>query len=154
MEGSAGLSLAMGLAQVGAVLAAAVWQVPTGELSVEGKATHYGPGLMGEVARNRGVSLDGFAGGVALNRAGDLGRKVWLEWDPSTSSGRGEGLVDGPFLVVDCAGRGQDYVRRERQGYVVEVSERVALARGFAWVGPVGVRVWFVDPRMEEWGAY
>ena len=138
------LTVAAGLAQVGVVLASALWGVPTGEVMVRGKATHYAAGRMQEVVENRGVVLAGYAGGVALNRAGDVGRSVWLEWE--------DGDVSGPFLVVDCARRGADYVERVRRGYVVEVDAGVARARGFAGWGPVGVKVWFVDPRVGPGG--
>lgn len=134
------------LASVGMAMVAALWTVPTGEVWLDGSATHYSAGLMGKVAANRGMSLDGYVGGVALNRAGDLGRKVWIEW----TEGPFEGVTDGPFLVVDCARRGADYQARIGAGYVIEVSEGWAMRREFAWVGPVKVRVWFVDPRGES----
>ncbi len=143
------VTVGTGLAMVATMLAGALWGVPTGEVVLEGKATHYAEGRMMEVVGTRGLSLEGYAGGVALNRAGDLGRKVWLEWDGGPYSG----LVDGPFLVVDCAQRGEHYERRQRRGYVVEVDAVLAGLRGFKGWGPVGVRVWFVDPRAESWGA-
>ena len=87
--------------------------------------------------------MSGYVGAVALNREGDKGRSVWLEW----LEGDFAGVVDGPFLSVDCARKGGDYERRLAQGYVVEVSERWAAERGFAWFRPAPVRVWFVDPR-------
>lgn len=116
----------------------AAWAEPTQETRIGGKATYYRAGLMDQVAVTRGMDLDGYIAGVALNRAGDLGRVVWLEWE--------DGSVYGPFLVVDCAQRGEHFQRREQQGYVVEVPAWVARMRGFYGVGPVAVRVWFADP--------
>ena len=120
-----------------AVLAAALWSVPTADDWIDGKATYYAPGIMERVAENRGRSLAGYVGGVALNRAGDLGRRVWLEW--------GEGEIDGPYLVVDCA-RELHFAEREDARLVVEVDAQTAWRHGFFRVGPVPVRVLFVEP--------
>jgi len=116
-------------------LAAALWSTPTSDPVVEGKATYYSPGLMEQVAVNRGIDLAGYAGGVALNRRADLGRVVWLEHS---------GQVSGPYLVVDCAQRGAHFEERERRGLVVEVS----FEQGMAWgmMGPVPVQVLFGAP--------
>lgn len=111
------------------------WAEPTQEASITGKATYYRPGLMDQVAVNRGLDLDGYLAGVALNRAGDLGRVVWLQWE--------DGSFYGPFLVVDCAQRGAHFDARERQGYVVEVPAWVARLRGFYGVGPAEVTIQF-----------
>jgi hypothetical protein len=118
-------------------LAMALWKVPHGEDQISGRSTHYAPRLMATVAANRGMDLVGFQDGVALNRAGDLGRKVWLEWS--------DGTIDGPMLVVDCARR-TDAAERERQGYVVEVSAELAGEREFYMLHSVPVVVWFVPP--------
>ncbi len=102
-------------------------------------ATYMNPGIMQQVIANRGLDwLDG----VALNRAGDLGRTVWLMWDT--------GETDGPLPVVDCAQEGH-FGKRERQGRVVEVSAELARERGFFGVGPVGVTVWLVPPPDTRW---
>ena len=69
------LTVAAGLAQVGVVLASALWGVPTGEVMVRGKATHYAAGRMQEGVEYRGGVLAGYAGGGALNRAGGVGRR-------------------------------------------------------------------------------
>lgn len=122
-----------------AILAAALltsWPQPTDATSIQGKATYYRDGLMQEVLDYRGL---GFADGVALNRAGDLGRVVWLQW--------GDGSIDGPFVVADCAQRAH-YIGRKELGRVVEVSAKVAKEKGFYGVGPVRVIVWFEFPRM------
>jgi len=124
---------AMGLL-LSAVLPVSEWAQPTQEASVKGLSTYYRAGLMDEVAINRGLDLDGYISGVALNRAGDLGRVIWLEWD--------DGSIMGPFLVVDCAQR-IHFDEREQQGRVVEVPAWVARLQGFYGIGPIGVVVWF-----------
>lgn len=120
-----------------------IWLLPTNAVYIEGKATHMADGVMAGVVENRDLDLAGYVGAVALNRAGDRYRDVWLEW--------ADGTVDGPFLVVDCAQRGEHFEAREEAGYIVEVSEKWAKRRGFAWVAPVEVTVWFVDPTFFLW---
>ena len=120
------------------LLAATLWATPTDADVIDGMATYYAPRLMQTVADNRGMDLTYYAGGVALNRAGDLGRTVWLERD---------GRVLGPMLVVDCARRGKHFDDRESRGYVLEVSYRQA--REWRMAGPVPVRVWFELPEQE-----
>lgn len=115
-----------------------IWSDPTPADEIQGQATYYAPGLMQRVAINRQMDLTGHIAGVALNRSGDLGRTVWIEWD--------DGSIDGPFMVVDCAQRGDHFERRERQGYVVEVPAWVARLRGFYGVGPVPATVLFDPP--------
>ena len=107
----------------------------TSPSNLEGRATYYSPGLMRQVAENRGMDLSGYLGGVALNRKGDLGRVVWLEWDDA---------VEGPYLVVDCAKR-RHYKVREWKNYVVEVDAFTAKRHGFYRVGPHPVKVYFDD---------
>lgn len=116
---------------------AALWTVPTSDASVQGLATYYAPGLMEEVAANRGMGglPAGYVGMVALNRMGDLRRSVWLER---------EGEVTGPYRVVDCAGRGDHFEDRERRRLVVEVAYELGQAWGMQ--GPVPVVVHFEPP--------
>jgi len=91
---------------------------------------------MQTVADNREMNLDRFVGGVALNRRGDLGRIVWLEFN---------GELRGPFLVVDCS-QEIHYNDRESAGYIVEVSAKFADEMGFYGVAPVPVHVHFRPP--------
>lgn len=137
------------MALIFVVLATLPWTSETPGVVVSGDATYmapkYGPNLE-VVAANRGLSLDDYAGGVALNRLGDLERVVWISW--------GDGEVDGPYLVVDCADK-DDYGTRVAKGREAEVGARVAKDRGFYGVGPVPVKVWFEHPlkRLEEMWA-
>ena len=125
----------------------ALWATPTEAASIDGLATYYAPRLMQTVADNRGMDLTHYAGGVALNRAGDLGRTVWIEH---------KGEITGPYLVVDCARRDVHFESRERKDHgddgdkalIVEVDYR--LAREWRMAGPVPVKVWFELPEMER----
>lgn len=131
-----------------AVAMLVAWMEATPADYVEGMATYYAPGLMERVAAFRGIDLEGYAGGVALNRAGDLGRSVWVEWvNPATK--RTERI--GPLKVVDCAQRGAHFEERERANLVVELS----FEQGAAWgmLGPIPVTVWFRWPGGEPEGA-
>lgn len=83
-----------------------------------GLATFYASGLMEYVQRYREAQAEITAcpecvGSVALLRAGDIGRKVWLQ--PPT------GGPVGPFLVVDCARR-QDVSPLLARNWAVDVS--------------------------------
>ncbi len=90
-------------------------------LPQQGLATYYNPGLMDQVLDYRLNAGDidpcpECVGTVALLRAGDIGRKVWLQppgADPV-----------GPFLVVDCARR-QDVQPLLDRNWVVDVSFEV-----------------------------
>ena len=67
-----------------------------------GLATYYAPGMMEYVAGYRQTqgqlpACPECVGTVALLRAGDIGRKVWLQAP--------DGERVGPFLVIDCARR-------------------------------------------------
>ena len=115
-----------------ALLVVSLWSSMSSQ-NLEGQATYYSHGLMERVAENRGMDLTGYMGGIALNRKGDLGRVVWLEWDDA---------VEGPFLVVDCAQRNHYKSRGNR---VVEVDAETAKRHGFFGVGPVPVKVFFYD---------
>lgn len=90
-------------------------------LPIQGLATYYNPGVMEYVQdyRLRAGDIDGCpecVGSVALLRAGDIGRKVWLQ-PPG-------GDPVGPFLVVDCARR-QDVLPLLQRNWVVDVSYEV-----------------------------
>ena len=122
-----------------ALTVAAPWTTPTDTPTIHGTATYYRPGLMQQVITNRGLP---YPDGVALNRAADIGRQVWLQW--------ADGTIDGPLPVVDCAQRNH-YNTREQQGRIVEVSAELAQRRGFYGIGPAPVTVWLIPPPPPSW---
>lgn len=86
-----------------------------------GLATFYAPGLMEYVhdyrqGQGQIVGCPECVGSVALLRAGDIGRKVWLQ-PPG-------GEAVGPFLVVDCARR-EDVAPLQARNWAVDVSYEV-----------------------------
>lgn len=111
------------------------WDKPTPGVSIEGKASFYNARRMQEVAHNRGMELDGAIDFVSMNRAGDLGRLVWIEKD---------GVVYGPFRNIDCAQEGPHYEAREDKKLVIEVSWEQA--KKWRMIKPIPVRVWLVPP--------
>lgn len=111
------------------------WLSPTIEMTIEGDAAFYAPGLMARVAENRDMDLMGYAGGVALMPCGDLGREVWIRFANGW---------DGPFLVVDCSQRGH-YAMNVRRGRIVDLDRRTWDAHALPEM-PVAVRVSFVPP--------
>ena len=113
------------------------WREPTEATRLQGLATYMAPGVMELAAENTGRSLDGVIGGVALNRAGDIGRLVWIER---------AGRYYGPLRVVDCAQAGPHYEAREALGRVVEVDFQLAAEWGTLEIGPTPVTVWLVEP--------
>jgi hypothetical protein len=91
-----------------------------------GLATYYAPGMMEYVAGYRQTqgqlpACPECVGTVALLRAGDIGRKVWLQ--------QTDGERVGPFLVIDCARR-QDVDPLVARGWVVDVSYELGQAWG------------------------
>ncbi len=86
-----------------------------------GLATFYAAGMMEHVLAVRAghgqvLRCDECVGTVALLRAGDIGRKVWLQ-PPG-------GEPVGPFLVIDCA-RYEDVPMLVARGWAVDVSYEV-----------------------------
>ena len=109
-------------------------------LPITGYAMYYNPNIMQEVLRYR-LDLGQVSqcaecvGNVALLRAGDLNRRVWLQW--------ADGVVEGPFLVVDAAAQHHVTLLLNRN-WVIDVDNRTAVRRGMA--GPVMVTVWGSPP--------
>ncbi len=124
-----------------AMLLVAVWGLQSTEPFIDGMATYYGPGVMEEVVFNRNMDLRGYIGGVALNRAEDLGRVVWLE--------RGSEIT-GPWLVVDCAQAGEHYLNRENADPPLVVEVPWEQAEKWQMRGPTQVRVWFIRPAVKR----
>lgn len=100
-----------------------------------GRAMYYNPGVMGEVLAYRlkrkqvDLCFD-CVGYAALLRAGDLNRRIWLQWE--------DGEVDGPFLVIDVAAHHHIPSLLARD-WVVDVDYRSAQRRGMNRPLPVTV---------------
>ena len=109
-------------------------------LPVTGLAMYYAPNVMAGVEAYR-ERVNGMAeceecvGQVALLRAGDLGRKVWIRV--------GDGAAEGPFQVLDVAARHHipDLLQRN---WVVDVDYTTATRWGMQ--GPVMVTVYGEAP--------
>ena len=105
-----------------------------------GLATFYAPGMMEYVRdyrRSQGQLPDcpECVGTVALLRAGDIGRKVWLQ--PV------DGERVGPFLVIDCARR-DDVAPLAARNWAVDVSYELGQAWGM--LAPLGGVTVLEDP--------
>jgi hypothetical protein len=105
-----------------------------------GLATFYAPGMMEYVAGYRQTqgqlpACPECVGTVALLRAGDIGRKVWLQ--------QVDGERVGPFLVIDCARR-QDIDPLLARGWVVDVSYE--LGQAWAMTQPLAGVMVLEDP--------
>lgn len=103
------------------------WWTPTPEHAV-GKAVWYAPYLMERTAEFRGMSLDGFVGGVAMMSPADMGQVVWLL--RPDQDGQGDTEWEGPFLVVDTSARQDMWVTITKLEEVVEVDFETALRWG------------------------
>jgi hypothetical protein len=113
-------------------------------LPATGLAMFYAPYVMDGVAAYRERTGDlavcpECIGQVALLRAGDLGRKVWIQL--------GEKAVEGPFQVLDVAARHHipDLLRRN---WVVDVDYATAVRWGMN--GPVAVTVYDEPPEQAS----
>ncbi|MFN3980570.1 MAG: hypothetical protein ACK4SA_09325 [Caldilinea sp.] len=109
-------------------------------LPVTGLAMYYAPRVMDSVASyrervNNIEECEECIGRVALLRAGDIGRHVWIQV--------GDGAVEGPFQVLDVAGRHHipDLLRRN---WVVDVDYETAMRWGMR--GPIEVTVYAEPP--------
>jgi hypothetical protein len=118
------------------------WKEAT-ELPARGQVTYYADGLMEWVYEQRlrqsrvpVCDPPACVGYVAMMRAGDLGRKVWLQ--------RPGELAEGPFLVVDYAAE-QNFASLWARGVVAEVDFNTA--RRWGMHGPLAeVMIWDVSP--------
>jgi len=99
-----------------------------------GKALRYAPGVMEATAIWRGMSLDGYLDGVALMSPGDIGEEVWLKIPG--------GNWEGPYLVVDCAARGDIWATVMHFGNTIEVGHKTTARWGMdtVWEGPHFIR--------------
>ncbi|MEI2776421.1 MAG: hypothetical protein V9G19_10715 [Tetrasphaera sp.] len=108
-------------------------------LPAGGLAMYYAPYVMDRVVdyRERVNNLPECTeciGRIALLRAGDIGRRVWIQV--------GDGAVEGPYFVTDVAAR-HDIPGLLRRGWVVDVDWET----GQRWQmrGPIPVTV-YSDP--------
>lgn len=108
-------------------------------LPITGLAMYYAPQVMDRVElyrerMNQIEACEECIGRVALLRAGDLGRLVWIQVE--------DGIVEGPFQVLDVAARHHipDLLRRN---WVVDVDYETA--RRWGMRGPIEVTV-FAEP--------
>lgn len=132
------------LATLTAILTTTIppWDLPTEAAAITGSVTRYDPGLMEIVAVNRGIITDvsqydawlaanRYSGMIALERAGDLGRDVWIGGER--------------YFVADCRAK-----HHYPGGHVAEVGYKTAkrwLAVG-EWPREVVVRF---APDMSGW---
>jgi len=113
-------------------------------LPITGYATYYNPNIMQQVLNYR-LSLGQVStcnecvGTVALLQAGDINRRIWLQW--------ADGSVEGPFLVIDVAASQHVKMLLARH-WVVDVDNRTAVRHGM--LGPVLVTVWGSPPEPSE----
>lgn len=112
-------------------------------LPIEGLAMYYNPGVMDQVVayRERMDEIDACpecVGFAALLRAGDLNRKIWIQWE--------DGTVEGPFLVADVAAR-HHVDMLIRRGWAVDVDNETAVRQGMLM--PVPVTVHGAPPAVE-----
>jgi len=116
-------------------------------LPASGKAMYYSRGVMDTAMANQrknypgkipdGLSMQNkgkYKGFVALLRAGDIGREVYIT-NPKTNQ------VEGPFLVVDVAAM-HDIPSLLQRNWVVDVDYDTAVRWGMAGVGPAKVSVY------------
>jgi len=108
----------------------------TSVLPVQGVAMYYNPGVFDQVLdfrfQNGHISeCEDCIGYVALLRAGDIDRQVWLQ--------RAGEMPEGPFWVVDVAA-GKDIPRLLSKNWVVDVDHDTAMRWQMA--GPVPITVY------------
>ncbi len=105
-----------------------------------GKAMFYNPGVMETVLENRldtGVvdHCPECVGFVAMLRAGDLNRRVWIQLSDST--------VEGPFQVIDAADQKHVHMLLDKM-WVVDVDYETAMRWRMA--GPRLITLWDEPP--------
>jgi len=89
-----------------------------------GSSVFYAPKVMESTAEWRGMSLNGYLDGVSMLSCSDIGEDVWLK--------RSNEQWEGPFLVVDCAMRGDIYGAIVVRDEIVEVGFKTAERWGMA----------------------
>ncbi len=120
-------------------LVAGITQVP--KTPYFGRAMYYGKGLMNQVLENRRAQFPEsmvkdcengtdpkYIGCVALLRAGDMGREIWMQ--------RPGQEPEGPFLVIDVASKKDISCLLSRE-WIVDIDWRTAERWGMTGVGPL-----------------
>jgi hypothetical protein len=109
-----------------------------------GRAVWYAPHLMNSTALMRDMDLEGFAGGIATNSAGMMGKVAWLK--------RPNHSWEGPFLIVDVGQRNHAYHQAINVKSIVEVDFETALRWGITSGSTSSYRInkWF-EPDVEMW---
>jgi len=87
-----------------------------------GVSSYYAKGIMEQVVENRGLSMNGYHGAVALMMCGDIGKSVWIKRSTAAT-------FQGPYLVADCSGKNHLYFN-VMTGIVVEVDYHTAVRWG------------------------
>lgn len=95
-----------------------------------GGIAFYAAGVMEKVAANKGYDLSGVKDGVALESCGMVGNKIWLNFD---------GIIDGPYLVIDCGARSGLFRIVAYQNIAVEVGNKTYERLKSVWTGIVGI---------------
>jgi len=120
----------------------ASWLTATPEQEIAGTIKYYDPGLMAQVAANRGIiphknlyfdwlkanNLDGAISGM---RYGDIGRRALLVVP---------GHIPLRVMIIDCE-KQEEYQRRVEQGDIAEVDWSIAARLGMR--GPIEGRLVF-----------
>ncbi len=123
------------------------WQATYSQRSVlpiTGLAMFYNPNVMQEVVNNR-LAMGQLStcaeciGNVALLRAGDLNRRVWVQW--------ADGTIEGPFLVADVAAI-HHIPQLVARNWAIDVDHQTALRHKMN--GPVMVTVWDTPPTQNQ----
>lgn len=110
------------------------------DLPAYGKAMFYNPGVMETVLENRLESgvinhCHECIGYVAMLRAGDLNRRIWIQLPDST--------VEGPFQVIDAADQKHVHMLLNKM-WVIDVDYETAMRWKMA--GPRLVTLWDEPP--------
>ncbi|HRJ40579.1 MAG: hypothetical protein KJZ86_02255 [Caldilineaceae bacterium] len=117
-------------------------------LPAQGLAMYYNPGVFQRVldfryAHNHISQCAECIGYVALLRAGDMDRRVWLK--------RQNRIAEGPFWVVDVAAR-RDIPGLLSRHWVVDIDHKTAMRWRMA--GPIPITVYAAEsPEAQEFAA-
>ncbi len=109
-----------------------------------GRVVSYAPEVMEATAEVRGLSMEGYVDAISLMSCGNMGDSAWI-LNPG-------GAWEGPFIVADCARRGDLYPIVVFRQEVAEVSWATAQRwGGKIWDG-LTVSVGASPYQISEWG--